>query len=50
MRFTVFEDKNLVEKATVAVEKTIHHEIVGDQIGEKGIEHMEVEHKAKELW
>jgi hypothetical protein len=49
MWFTVFEDKSLVEKATVAVEKTIHHEAGDDQIGEKGIDHMEVEHKAKGL-
>lgn len=50
---TVFEDEShLADKATIAVEKTIHHESVDDQnVGEKGanIEQVEMEAKPKEL-
>jgi len=49
----LFEDEShLADKATIAVEKTIHHESADDQnVGEKGanIEQLEVEAKPKEL-
>ena len=46
----MFEDeKDLADKATIAVEKTIHHEGNDDRIGEPGIEQVEVEHKPKEF-
>lgn len=48
----MFEDeKDLADKATIAVEKTIHHEGSEDRIGEKGIEfeQVQVEHKHKEI-
>jgi hypothetical protein len=46
----VFEDESLAEKAVVAVEKTIHHESVDDEIvGEKGaeVQHVELDGKQK---
>ena len=49
----MFNDESaLGDKATIAVEKTIHHESVDDEhVGEKGadIEHLEVQAKPKSL-
>ena len=40
----MFEDESLANKATVAVEKTIHYgEDEGGRVGEPGIESMQVE-------
>jgi len=47
----VFEDEAVAEQATIAVEKTIHHEGPGDNpIGEPGIEvgHLEETQNKKE--
>ncbi len=41
----VFEDDSLADKATGAVEKTIHHEGDEGKIGEPGIEPIRVEEK-----